>query len=35
MAEDKEASSGPGGDFMFSRIHLDDVDIFFAKGLVT
>lgn len=35
MAQDEEASSGPRGDLTFSGIHLDDVDIFFAQGLVT
>lgn len=35
MAEDKEASSCRGGDLTFTGIHLDDVDIFFTKGLVT
>lgn len=35
VAEDEEASSGPGGDVTFSGIHLDDVDVLLAQSLVT
>lgn len=35
VTEDKETPSGPRGNLTFGGIHLDDANIFLAKGLVT
>lgn len=35
ITEDKEASSGPGGDPTSTWVHLDDVDILLTQSLVT